>query len=75
MDKNDLTLIPRTIVEVWNDKDHVIVRDPLIEDGAWLSTTRIVYAPEGAKVELISDIELTATTAKTKASKDEPVAN
>lgn len=64
VDRDDLTLIPKTIEEIWSDEQHVIIRDPLIEDGDWLSTTRIVYAPEGAKVELISDIVLTPTTAQ-----------
>jgi RND family efflux transporter MFP subunit len=76
VDKTELTLIARTIVPIWSDADHVIVRDPLIEDGAWLSTTRLVYAPNGAKVEIIPDLELTKAEAKSNiAENSEPVAN
>ena len=75
VDQDDLTLIPLTIDEIWSDAEQIIVRDSRIPDGAWLSTTRIVYAPAGAKVELISDIELTATAAKADSDKDESVTN
>ena len=68
VDKTDLTLMPRTIVPIWSDNDDIIVRDPSIADGQWLATTRIVYAPEGAKVEIIPDIELTASTGKNTAT-------
>lgn len=57
----ELTLRPQTIEAVWSDEDYVIVRDPTLEDGTMLSTTQLVYAPEGAKVEIIPDIELTAS--------------
>jgi RND family efflux transporter MFP subunit len=76
VDKEELTLSAQTIVPIWSDKEHVIVRNPLIQDGGWLSTTNLVYAPNGAKVEIIPDIELTASTAKTKSTGQvEPVTN
>jgi RND family efflux transporter MFP subunit len=76
VDKTELTLIAKTIIPIWSTEEHVIVRDPLIGDGALLSTTRLVYAPDGAKVEIIPDIEVSEATAKTNASsKAEPVAN
>jgi hypothetical protein len=46
-----------TIQPVWSDEEYVIVRDPLIHDGALLATTQLVYAPEGAEVEIIPDDE------------------
>ncbi len=57
VDSKDLTLISLTVDPIWSDEDFVIVRDPRIEDGAWLATTHIVYAPEGSKVEIIPDID------------------
>ncbi len=76
VDKDDLTLISKTIVPLWSDEENIIIRDPSIEDGAWLSTTRLVYALDGAKVEIIPNIELTETEAKTSiTNKAKPVAN
>lgn len=65
VNRTELTLIAKTIVPIWSDEEHVIVRDPLIEDGTWLSTTHLVYAPDGAKVEIMPDMELSTATAKT----------
>ena len=62
VDKEALTLSKRTIVPIWSNADHILVRDPAIQDGQLLATTSIVYAPEGAKIEIIPDIPLTATT-------------
>jgi RND family efflux transporter MFP subunit len=76
VDKTELTLFSKTIVPIWSDEEYVIVRDPLIADGALLSTTSLVYAPNGAKVEIIPDIEITNATAITNTTnKAEPVAN
>lgn len=63
IDKNELTLERRTIDPVWTDKDHLVVRDDTIPDGALLSTSHLVYAPNGSKVEIIpkeTDAELNA---------------
>ena len=75
VDKDDLTLIAKTIVPVWSDEQHVIVRDAMIEDGALLSTTRLVYAPDGAKVEIIPDIDVSNTAATKTTDEAKPVAN
>ena len=64
----DLTLKPQEIEAIWSDKDYVIIRDPTIENGTMLSTTQLVYAPEGAKVEIIPDIEMTASNDSAAAS-------
>ncbi len=75
VDKTSLTLHPKTIVALWSDEEHIIVRDPLIEDGGWLSTTHLVYAPKGAKVEIIPDIAPSAATASSESeAKGKPVA-
>lgn len=65
----ELTLRPQTIEAIWSDEEYVIVRDATIEDGTMLSTTQLVYAPEGAKVEIIPDIELTASVDNAAAAK------
>lgn len=65
IDKEALTLSKKTIEAIWSDAEHVVVRDERIQDGQLLAITSIVYAPEGAKIEIIPDIELTATNAST----------
>lgn len=63
VDKQALTLQARTIVPLWSDADHIIVREPGIVDGSLLSTTHLVYTPDGSQVEIIPDIEATPATA------------
>lgn len=58
----DLTLSRRTIDSLWSDEAYVVVRDPSIQDGAWLSTTHLVYAPDGSPVEIIPDMDPTTLT-------------
>ena len=64
VDKEDLTLSIRTIEPVWSDDEFVVVRDPTIAEGKMLAITRLVYAPEGAKVEIIPEIGETAESEK-----------
>ncbi|MFN3193381.1 MAG: efflux RND transporter periplasmic adaptor subunit [Aureliella sp.] len=64
VDNQEMTLSSRTITPLWSNEEFVIVRDPLIENGDLLATTSFVYAPDGAKVEIIPDIELTASAEK-----------
>lgn len=52
----NLTLMPKTIVPLWSDAEHIIVRDPSIGDRTLLATTHLVYAPSGARAEIIPDI-------------------
>ena len=62
VDREELTLSTKTIAPLWSEEDWVIVRDSTIGNGDWLATTNMVYAPEGAKVEIIPEIELAAST-------------
>ena len=73
---SELSLVGKTINPIWRDKDNVIVRDPEIADGEMLATTRMVYPPEGAKVEIIpdTDVELTESKPETKTA-NKPVNN
>lgn len=57
VDRTQLTLSQRTIEPLWSDAQHMIIRDPRIQDGDLLATTRLVYAPEGSPVEIIPDAE------------------
>jgi RND family efflux transporter MFP subunit len=56
VDPKQLTLHQRTIEAVWADEHHVLIRDPHIPDGSLLATTKLSYAPEGAKVEILQDV-------------------
>jgi len=62
IDKTDLTVKSKQIETVWSDQRFVYVRDPEIADGTLLSTTDLVYAPDGAKVEIIPAAKSTTTT-------------
>lgn len=42
---------------IWSDENYMIVRDKNINSGDYVATTMLVYAPEGAVVEIISDLE------------------
>ena len=55
VDANELTIESRTIEAIWSDEENVVLRDSTIADGAWLSITRLIYAPNGSKVEILPD--------------------
>lgn len=62
VNRDDLTLSSKTITPLWSEEDWIIVRDSSIDTGDWLATTNLVYAPDGAQVEIIPEVELTAST-------------
>lgn len=62
VDPDKMTLHNRTIVAIWADEDHVIIRDPDIPDGMLMATTKLSYAPEGGQVEILPDINPDALT-------------
>lgn len=76
VDKADLTLSSLRIDPLWANEVHMFVREPGIETGDWLAASRLVYAPEGATVEIIPDpmTEPTQTTASTQDT-SQPVNN
>jgi RND family efflux transporter MFP subunit len=53
VDKETMMLIRHEISPIWSDKEYHVIRDPEIEDGALLATTRLVYAPNVSKVEIL----------------------
>ncbi|MEM7383314.1 MAG: efflux RND transporter periplasmic adaptor subunit [Verrucomicrobiota bacterium] len=74
VDPAELTLERRTIEWVWSDEEHLIVRDETIPDGAWLATSRLVYAPDAARVEIIPAVDEPGGTA-TPMTSTEPSAS
>ncbi len=56
VDKNDLTLSQHTIVPIFSDEGHLIVRDPAITSDKLLAMTYLIYAPEGAKAEILPEV-------------------
>lgn len=50
----------REIDPLWSDEEYVIVRDHNIQPGDYVATTMLVYAPEGAIVEIIPELEAEA---------------
>ena len=55
-------LIQRASIEVlWNTADALIVREGL-QEGAWLATSRLPYAPNGAPVKIIETPAAAETT-------------
>ncbi len=57
INKTEMTLMAKTIIPLWSDEQFIIVRDPLIQGGTLLSTTHLVYVPNGAKVEIMPEID------------------
>ena len=57
VDKKDLTLSQLTIVPIFSDEDHLIVRDPAITPDKYLAMTYLIYAPEGAKAEILPEVD------------------
>jgi RND family efflux transporter MFP subunit len=64
IDRDDLTLTTRTISPLWSDEKHVIVRDSGLTPGSLVSTTHMVYAPNGARVEIIPNVPPATREAK-----------
>lgn len=65
VDKKELTLNARTISPIWSDEEHLIIRDPTIPDGSHLATSNLIYAPDGAKVEILPNAGPTTTANST----------
>ncbi|MEQ8209894.1 MAG: HlyD family efflux transporter periplasmic adaptor subunit [Lacipirellulaceae bacterium] len=69
--EDELTLLPTTITSLWSDDEHVIVDRSNIPPGMKLATTPMVFAPEGAKVDLIPEAMPTEAVANTTSSDSE----
>lgn len=65
-----LTLHIRTIQALWADEKHVIIRDPSIPDGSLVATSKLTYAPEGARVEVLPTFDPDAPPKTTMVDSD-----
>lgn len=66
VDPDTMTLGSATLEPLWSDEEHVVFRDSSIPDGTLLVLNRLVFAPDGGKVEIIDEsvpLEPTAATA------------
>lgn len=52
IDRDELKIQKTPITPIWSTTDTLVVRDGL-DQGAWLATSRLPYAPDGAPVELL----------------------
>ena len=52
VDPKEMTLSKRKIKPLWADNTRVVIRDETIEDGTFLATTPLPWAPDGAKVAI-----------------------
>ena len=55
VDPKTLVLESAKIAQLWADDESVVFRDAEIEDGTFLVLDRLVYAPDGGKVEIVDD--------------------
>jgi RND family efflux transporter MFP subunit len=54
VDRDALEIIRASVDPVWSTAEVLVVREGL-ENGQWLATTRLPYAPNGAPVQIIDD--------------------
>ncbi|MFT5123396.1 MAG: multidrug efflux system membrane fusion protein [Verrucomicrobiales bacterium] len=54
VDRDTLTIDRREIAPIWSDETIFVIQDETIPDGALLATSRMAYAPDDAKVEIVA---------------------
>lgn len=59
VDQEKLEIIRHEISPVWSTAEELVIREGL-ENGQWLATTRLPYAPNGAPVQVMESIEATS---------------
>ncbi|NRB73088.1 MAG: efflux RND transporter periplasmic adaptor subunit [Verrucomicrobiales bacterium] len=57
VDPVTLTLERREIQPVWSDQEQLVLADPTLADGSLLATSKLVYAPNLSKVEILPSSE------------------
>ncbi len=57
VDEKEMILTRHEIVPIWSDKEILVIRDAEIPDGALLATTRLAYAPNITRVEILPPTE------------------
>jgi RND family efflux transporter MFP subunit len=73
IDPETMELSNKVIQILYGTEDELLIEDPGISPGALLATTRLVYAPEGAKVQIItkslSEVPLQGAVSTNKTTK------
>ena len=64
VDKAELTLSQVIISPIFADQDFLIVRHPALKPDKLLAMTYLIYAPEGAKVEILPEVPSTELDSK-----------
>lgn len=59
VDKAELTLSQVIVSPIFADQDFLIVRHPALKPDKLLAMTYLIYAPEGAKVEILPEVPST----------------
>ena len=72
IDAETKKLRSQKINPLWSDENHVIVRDTNIRPGDYVATTMLVYAPEGAVVDIISELETESLAGQPAAASPTP---
>ena len=57
VDKSSLKVRSLDVVPLRGDEDYIIIREESISDGDLLATTPMAYVPNGAKVEIIPELD------------------
>jgi len=57
VDPVTLTLDRREIQPIWSDPEQLVLSDPTLADGSLLATSKLVYAPNLSKVEILPSNE------------------
>ncbi|MEM7699757.1 MAG: efflux RND transporter periplasmic adaptor subunit [Verrucomicrobiota bacterium] len=63
VDPVSLTLNRREIDPIWSDQQHLVLADLSLPDGALLATSKLVYAPNLSRVEILPSSEDDSSTA------------
>ncbi|MEM0897077.1 MAG: efflux RND transporter periplasmic adaptor subunit [Verrucomicrobiota bacterium] len=57
VDPVSLTLNRHEIQPIWSDKEHLVLADDTLADGSLLATSKLVYAPNLSRVEILPSRE------------------
>lgn len=68
IDRQKLTIQRTDLDAIWSTPDSLVVRDGF-QDGDWLATSRLPYAPNGSAVEIIEPISTAEAAEPATASK------
>ena len=55
VDPESHTISKHTVIPLWSNDTHLIVRDETVPSGTLLATANLTYTPDGTKVEILPD--------------------